>query len=312
MPESFGVAEAGGGTERTIALPKAELAVWEWGEPDGRPLLFLHSGTPAGNGRSFAELAPVLASEYGLRVIAPDLPGYGESPAVPIHAYDPRWMADLAAELLDALEIERTSYVGASWGGSIGCQMAVRHGERIDSLVLLDAGYQDLVDLPDFAQLTDLLTLTEVMQGADAGLRFGSWDEAVAGLRADTTRWSPALEEAWRAGMVEQDGGVRSKISGEIWGAVLHGIVDAPCLPTFPAIRALGVPVLLLTATLPAEEQPLRERCIERFLAAVPDAEVRRVEGAQHDLVGEVGPPLAQLLGEWLREAGTAASSARV
>jgi pimeloyl-ACP methyl ester carboxylesterase len=293
--------EAAAMTQTTVSLPHAELVVREWGDPDAHPLVYVHQGTPSGNGLHIAELAPLLVRDHGLHVIAPDMPGYGETPAAPIHAYDPRWMADLVAELLDARGIARASYLGLSWGGSIGCHVAERHGARIDSLVLLDSGYQDLSDIPDFAGVSDLLTLTQAMEHAESGLRFDSWDDAAAALRADASRWSPELEAAWRAGMiVDGDGPVRSKVTAAVWGAVLHGIAEAPCLPTFPAIRASGVPVLLLTATLPPDEQELRERCIERFQAALPEAEVRRMEGAQHDLVGEVGPPLAALVGDWL------------
>ena len=94
------------------------------------------------SGEHFAGLARRLAGLHGLRVFALDGPGFGESPVLPPERYRPSLLADLVPALLDALEIERVDFVGASWGGTVGCFVAERHANRMRRLVLLDVGYQ--------------------------------------------------------------------------------------------------------------------------------------------------------------------------
>ncbi|MFC6736107.1 alpha/beta fold hydrolase, partial [Halolamina salina] len=53
-----------------------QLAYAEYGDPDGVPVLFLH-GTPGS--RRLGELFADDAEERGVRLLAPDRPGYGRS-----------------------------------------------------------------------------------------------------------------------------------------------------------------------------------------------------------------------------------------
>src|SRR5260221_7407579 len=55
----------------------------------------------------------------GLRIIAPDLPGYGWSGAAP-HRWGKQDVADDLLALLDALGLERVLLVGHDWGAFIG------------------------------------------------------------------------------------------------------------------------------------------------------------------------------------------------
>ena len=110
------------------------MAVYEQGQ--GPAVIFLHG---------FPELAfswrhqlPALAAA-GYRAIAPDLRGYGRTTAPPGVA-DYR-MAELIADmrgLLDALELERATFVGQDWGALILWQMAMLAPDLIDRLVILN------------------------------------------------------------------------------------------------------------------------------------------------------------------------------
>ena len=111
-----------------------DMAVYEQG--DGPAIIFLHG---------FPELAfswrhqlPALA-EAGFRAIAPDLRGYGRTTAPPDVA-DYR-MSELIADvhgLLDALELERATFVGHDWGALLLWQMAMLAPARIERLVILN------------------------------------------------------------------------------------------------------------------------------------------------------------------------------
>lgn len=72
-------------------------------------------------------------------VIAPDLPGFGAASALP----GPATIADFAAAVvacLDGLGIGRFALLGHSMGGMIVQEIAARHGNRIDRLVLYGTG----------------------------------------------------------------------------------------------------------------------------------------------------------------------------
>jgi pimeloyl-ACP methyl ester carboxylesterase len=99
----------------------------------GDPILCLHGlgGTKA----SFMPTVRGLADRY--RVIAADLPGFGESDK-PIRAsYDAPYFAGAVAALLDALGIERAHLVGNSMGGRVAIEVGLLEPERTGKLVLL-------------------------------------------------------------------------------------------------------------------------------------------------------------------------------
>lgn len=98
---------------------------------DGPAIVFLH-----GHPFSRAMWAPqieALSDEF--RVIAPDLPGYGESP--PRERVMPmRRFADAVVELLDGLEVPRATFAGLSMGGLVAMELGIGYPERVDGLVL--------------------------------------------------------------------------------------------------------------------------------------------------------------------------------
>ncbi len=99
----------------------------------GDTVLCLHGlgGTKA----SFLPTVAALADSY--RVVALDLPGFGESDK-PIGApYNAAWLAGVAVEALDALGVERAHLVGNSMGGRVAIEAGLTHGDRVDGLALL-------------------------------------------------------------------------------------------------------------------------------------------------------------------------------
>lgn len=103
-----------------------------WGS--GPALVLLHGGT--GSWRHWARNIAVLALRY--RVIAPDLPGMGESDTASGHD-DPRAVAERLRRGLDRALGERASLdlVGFSFGGLIAGHLASRERGRTRSLTLV-------------------------------------------------------------------------------------------------------------------------------------------------------------------------------
>ena len=100
----------------------------------GQPVVCVHGlgGTKASFLSTVSALAPA-----GHRVIAVDLPGFGESSKPLSGAYDAPFFAQAVVELLDALGIERAHLVGNSMGGRVAIEVGLRAPERSGRIVLL-------------------------------------------------------------------------------------------------------------------------------------------------------------------------------
>jgi len=99
----------------------------------GPPLVAVH-GLGATKG-SFLPTVAELSAHH--RVIAVDLPGFGDSDK-PLRApYDSAYFASAVVELLDALDIERAHVVGNSLGGRVALELGLSHPGRVRRLVLL-------------------------------------------------------------------------------------------------------------------------------------------------------------------------------
>lgn len=73
------------------------------------------------------------------RVIAPDLPGFGESTRREDQAYDYAAHTERLRSLLDALGIEKAHLAGNSMGGTIAALFAAAHPERVASVAFIGA-----------------------------------------------------------------------------------------------------------------------------------------------------------------------------
>ena len=106
---------------------------------EGAPVVLLHGSGPGVSAWANWRLnIPALAERF--RVLAPDLLGFGFTER-PAHCrYDlPTWRTHLVA-FLDALDLERVSLIGNSFGGALAIDLATRLPDRVNRLVLMGSG----------------------------------------------------------------------------------------------------------------------------------------------------------------------------
>ncbi len=111
---------------------------------DGHRIAYLRAGTgPAvvllhgigGNATQWRSQLEGLAGELSL--IAWDTPGYGDS-ADPDGDCRMADYAEVLAQLLDHLQLDRAHLIGQSWGGVLAQEFMRKHAARVRSLVLSD------------------------------------------------------------------------------------------------------------------------------------------------------------------------------
>ncbi len=107
-----------------------------WGELGaGEPLVLIHGIQDSH--RTWRRVAPLLARRF--RVLMPDLPGHGYSDR-PDAPYTLAWFADVLAEWMHKIGVERAHVCGHSYGGGVAQWMLLEHRHRVERLALVAAG----------------------------------------------------------------------------------------------------------------------------------------------------------------------------
>jgi pimeloyl-ACP methyl ester carboxylesterase len=123
-------------TALTATLADGRRISWaEYGRSAGAPLVMLH-GTPGSRLQFQWMHGPAAAA--GIRVIAPERPGYGASDAAPGITFS-AYAEDLR-QLLDHLQLPRVTLCGVSGAGGFALTAACAHPERFERLILVSAG----------------------------------------------------------------------------------------------------------------------------------------------------------------------------
>jgi pimeloyl-ACP methyl ester carboxylesterase len=121
--------------KRTITVSRGTFHVRDSCEKGGLPLIMLH-GWPE-SGRCWEPVAALL--DPGLRVIAPDLRGLGDSErTLDVAAYRKVALARDMLEVIDALDIDTFFLAGHDWGGIVAQELALLAPRRVKRLVLMN------------------------------------------------------------------------------------------------------------------------------------------------------------------------------
>ena len=174
-----------------------ELSYVTAGDP-GHPALLLLHGFPSSL-RTFRGIIPALAAKA--HVIAPDLPGFGESDVLPSPSF--AGFAEAIGELLDRLAIGPRYIYLHDFGAPVGMRIAMATPDLVLGLIIQNANVHRSGFGPawadTFAYWSDPNDENEAAATAHLTAE-GIRDQYVAGVPEEVTaRISPAVwEEDWR------------------------------------------------------------------------------------------------------------------
>jgi pimeloyl-ACP methyl ester carboxylesterase len=281
-PASF-VSRIEASATRSVTPAGGGFMVWRsWGE--GPPLVLLHGGS--GSWTHWIRNILPLAAPF--RVLAPDMPGFGDSDAPPEpHTAD--GLADALAASLDVMLPAPTRFdvAGFSFGGIIGGLVAERLGRRVSTLVLLGTGG---LGLPPgsprrLARIESTMTPEEIRRVHRANLltlmlaRPESADELGVSLQIENL-----ARARFKSGTIPQSDVLRRAL---------------------PAIRAR---IAGIWGERDAFADGRLDECRRVLASAQEDLEFRVIEGAGHwviyEAAHEVNTALVELLTRHSLEAG--------
>lgn len=253
------------------------------GDETGPPVLFVH-GFPESS-FMWNEMLPVAAAA-GRRAVAPDLPGFGESPARPPTTWER--LVDAVEEFAEALGLDRVVLVVHDWGGLVGLRWACDHPDRIAALVISDTGFFSDGQWHDMA-------LTLRTEGAGEEL-IGSFDGDAFKTLMKTL--SPKLSDE----AIEHYWGALGTPEGQRAALDMYRSGDFEKLAPYEGrLGSLGVPTLVLWG----ENDPFAPTTGgRRFADEIPGARFHVVEGAGHFLFSDAPDECATQLSTFLNELG--------
>jgi pimeloyl-ACP methyl ester carboxylesterase len=132
-PEESVILIDGPWTHREVTANGARFHLAEYGPPNGPLVLLLH-GFPEFWWSWRHQL--VALGDAGLRVVAPDLRGYGGSDKPP-RGYDAYTLSSDVAGMIRALGAPRAHVVGHDWGGLLAWAVATLHPSTVETLTVV-------------------------------------------------------------------------------------------------------------------------------------------------------------------------------
>jgi pimeloyl-ACP methyl ester carboxylesterase len=248
---------------REVGLRDGRAVVYLDSESDGPPLVFLH-GIGA-NKDHWPRLARRLVDRF--RVVAPDLPGFGESDKSDSGDYSMTGQAEAVLAFADALGLGTFHLAGSSMGGRIAAELAERHPDRLRTLWLLDpAGAEG-------EQPSEMIE--SLYNGADVPLFSRTPEEYQAAT--DFVMSRPPELPAFAVRVLAAESAAAYDLNLRIFRQMSEELAARPS--TEELLRDVEVPTLV---TWGEEDRVLHASGAATIAAAMPDATVHLMSGIGH------------------------------
>jgi 3-oxoadipate enol-lactonase len=214
-------------------------------------VVLLHAGVA--DRRMWSEHLQPLA-DAGYRVVAPDLPGFGESPAHP----GPQAPWNDVLETMRELEIDRAALVGSSFGGAVALRAAVLAPAAVSALVLIS------VPAPELEPSDELMA---------------AWDREEAALeRGDIDGAVEAVLDAWVSDDLRDRVAPMQRRALELQSRAGEVTETPDPAESLDALRRIDVPALVAAG----------ERDMHDFVEGA-EAIASAITGARYELIAGAG-----------------------
>jgi len=239
----------------------AEIAYEDVGQSDAPVALFIH-GYPQSS-YMWRHILPVVA-EAGWRGVAPDMPGFGNSPPFLRRTWE-RHVAAIET-FCSELGLDRVVLVAHDWGGLSGLRWACEHPKRIRALVLSNTNF-----FPDY-EWHELARLLRTEGAGEEFLAGVTREDLADNLAALSTGIGPdAVDEYFKAYADEE----RRRTQLELFRSV-----DLEQLGRYQSrLQALDVPALIFWG---AQDPFIEVDIAERFHEHLPGSTLSIVDEAGH------------------------------
>lgn len=241
-------------SEQTVQVNGGAVHYWEIGRGNGRALLLLHGGL-GDAALHWKPVMPLLAEEF--HAIAPDLPGFGQTPAVP--ALQIKTLVAWIASFLGAIEVDQAVIIGSSLGGVVARLFAAAYPARVPAAILINGG--GVPDMPGFLRTLERLPVI-------SNLVFGQLGRM--GTSANTLKRMVHNPDILTLDFAQQ---VRAAAPG--YAALMRMLAASPP----PDAQTPMVPTLILWG---ANDQIATIQEAEAVKASIPGATLTTIEQCGH------------------------------
>ncbi len=260
------------------------LAFREAGD-DGAPVALLVHGYP-NSSYLFRDVLPEVA-EAGWRAVAPDLPGYGDSP---LGGRTGTWEEHVEAldEFVATQDLAPVALVVHDWGGLIGLRWALERGAEVRALVLMNTGF-----FPDgkWHGLARAMRTPGELDAVFEQMDRAAFDEVMRTIEPEATE--EKLAEYWKGFATPEQRQAQLELyrSGDFEKLAPHE----------GGLARLNVPTLVLWG---ADDAYAPVAGAYRFAKEIPHAELVVLEGAGHFLMEDEPERVADEIAKFLAAVG--------
>jgi len=126
---------------KTVEVDGLDIFYREAG-PTGAPVILMLHGFPTSS-HMFRNLIPSLSDEF--HIVAPDYPGFGNSSMPMVDEFDYTFdrIADVIDSFIEKLGLKKYSLYMMDYGAPVGFRIAVKHPERVESLIIQNGNAYD-------------------------------------------------------------------------------------------------------------------------------------------------------------------------
>ena len=275
------------GELKEVALSAGTLRYRERGRGD--PVVFVHGALV--NGDLWRDVVPLLADRY--RCITPDWPlGSHEIAMAPDADLSPPGLARIIVSFLDALGIEKATFVGNDTGGALCQFVATEHPSRVSRLVLTDCDAFDIFPPRMFAYLKWCARIPGAIYLTAQSMRLRANRRLPIAFGWLSKRRIPdEISDAY-VRPITSDAGVRRDAT-----KLLKGLDPKYTIAAAGKLADLRVPVLIAWAR---EDRFFPYRHAERLAQVIPNARLEPIEDSLTFVPEDQPERLAGLIGAFL------------